>query len=311
MKNILVAGSIAYDHLMTFDGKMKDFLLKDADHLSVSFQTKDEKLFFGGCAGNIAYTCHLLGDAPYIISIVGNDFDKYKKWLDENNISCESIQIDKTHGTACAYVMTDDNHSQLTIFSVGAMQNIECLANFNFDQLPHIDYAVISPGFPYSMLYFAQSCMEKKIPYLIDPGQSITALSTDALVSLIDMSNGFIVNEYEGDVIAKMLSMPFHKIAKRIPFLVRTLGERGAEVYEEGKVTHVPALKNLKILDVTGCGDAFRSGFIHGLANGESLVKACQMGNVSASFSVEEEGTQRHKFTLEEFNERLKKHYGV
>lgn len=311
MKKILITGSIAYDHLMTFDGKMKDFLLKNAENFSVSFQTKNEELFFGGCAGNIAYTSRLLGDAPYIISIAGNDFDKYKAWLSENDISCNFIHVNKMRGTACAYILTDKGDSQLAIFSVGAMQDISELSHFDFNKLPKIDYAVISPGFPYSMLYFAQSCIEKKIPYLFDPGQNITALSVDTLGSLIDMSNGFIANEYEVDVIAKILSMPFYKIAKRIPFMVRTMGENGAEVYEEGKMIHVPAVKNLDIRDVTGCGDAFRSGFIHGLVDGKSLERACQMGHTTASFVVEKKGTQRHKFTLEEFNARLKKHYGA
>jgi adenosine kinase len=289
---------------------MKDFFLKGAEHFSLSFQTNIEELFFGGCAGNIAYTCHLLGDKPYIVSVVGNDFDKYKKWLEENKISCDYIYVDKNKNTASAYMLTDKMNSQLTMFSVGAMQDISSLSNFDFNKLPDIDYAIISPGFPYSMLYFAQSCIEKKIPYLVDPGQSLTALTHDALISLIDSSDGFIVNEYEGELIEKKMAMPLSRIAKRTSFLIRTVGCKGAEIYHEGKIKKVPAVSGLDIKDVTGAGDAFRSGFIHGFVGGESLERACQIGHTAASFVVEQKGTQTHKFTLESFTQRLKKHYG-
>lgn len=309
MKKILVMGSLAYDHLMTFDGEIKNFLLEDIDHLSLSFQTKDEKLFFGGCAGNIAYTSHLLGDAPYVVSVAGNDFDKYETWLKQNNISSKYVCISKTQNTACAYILTDNKHSQLTIFSVGAMQDVSELERFDFSSIPDVDFAVISPGFPYSMLYFAQSCIDKKIPFLMDPGQNITALSGEILISLIDSSKGFIVNEYEGDIAVKLTSMTLFNISKRIPFLIRTLGGEGAEIYKNGEITHVPAVPNLKIEDVTGGGDAFRGGLIHGLVSGESIERSCQMGHVAASFSIEKQGTQEHKFTIEEFTARLKKHY--
>ncbi|MFA6992915.1 MAG: carbohydrate kinase family protein, partial [Candidatus Gracilibacteria bacterium] len=73
MSKILIAGSLADDHLMTFDGEFKNFLIpNDFKNFSVSFQTKTEELYFGGCAGNIAYTSALLGDIPYVVSIAGS-----------------------------------------------------------------------------------------------------------------------------------------------------------------------------------------------------------------------------------------------
>ncbi|MFA6991951.1 MAG: PfkB family carbohydrate kinase, partial [Candidatus Gracilibacteria bacterium] len=239
-----------------------------------------------------------------------SDFDTYKQWFIENCVNTDFIQIDLTKKTACAYMLTDNSNNQLTIFAVGAMQDISALTNFDFDGLPKIDYAVISPGFPYSMLYLAQSCMERKIPYLVDPGQSLTALSTDALFSLIDSSEGFIANEYEAQLISKTPSMPIRKFAKRTSFLIVTKGEKGADIYVADKITHVPAVKDANVVEVTGCGDAFRSGFLHGLTNNESLEKSCQLGHITASFAIEQKGTQKHRFTLEDFRQRFRKYYG-
>ena len=85
MKNILVSGSIAYDHIMFYKGRFKESLIPDElENLSVSFLADSREMFFGGCAPNIAYTLNLLGEKPLILGIAGNDFEDYRNWLSSN-----------------------------------------------------------------------------------------------------------------------------------------------------------------------------------------------------------------------------------
>ena len=49
---------------------------------------------------------------------------------------------------------------------------------------------------------------------------------------------------------------------------------------------------------------------MYGLIGGESLEKSCRLGCTAASFALEAQGTQNHKFTLATFNERLYANYG-
>ena len=44
MKKVVVTGSIAYDHLMTYDGNLKDSIHNDSASLSVAFTTNSHKL---------------------------------------------------------------------------------------------------------------------------------------------------------------------------------------------------------------------------------------------------------------------------
>ena len=91
--SIIVCGSVAYDNLMEFEGNFGDYILPDQIHiLSVAFTVPNLRKEFGGCAGNIAYNLNLLGMNPIINATVGQDFDTYKQWLVENNISIESIK---------------------------------------------------------------------------------------------------------------------------------------------------------------------------------------------------------------------------
>lgn len=312
MKKIIITGSIAYDHLMTFDGVLADSIIPEKiKNLSLSFQSNTHDVHFGGCAANIAYNLKLLGDDPYIFSIAGKDFEYYKEWLKKHKIKHKYIAVDKTDFTAAAYILTDNNQNQLTFFSVGALQNQSKCGDLDFSEkdLKNVSYAIISPGSPYSMLYFAQSCMERNIPYIFDPGQGLPTLSPDTILNILDGSDGVILNRYESDLMSKKLNMTIDRISKRTKFLVQTLGRDGAKLYYAGSEKSFPAITDIKVIDATGCGDAFRSGFIHGLATSESFERACEMGNTAASFVLSSQGTQNHSFTPIGFKKRLNKYY--
>jgi adenosine kinase len=63
----------------------------------------------------------------------------------------------------------------------------------------------------------------------------------------------------------------------------------------------------LRPADPTGVGDAFRGGFLKGYAHGLSLERCGQMGALAAAYCLEEEGTQGHSFTLDEFLARFRR----
>lgn len=58
----IICGSIAYDTIMTFEGRFQDQILPDQIHiLNVAFLVPSMRREFGGCAGNIGYNLKLLG----------------------------------------------------------------------------------------------------------------------------------------------------------------------------------------------------------------------------------------------------------
>src|SRR3989338_2465310 len=106
MKNILVTGSVAYDHLLTFAGEFRESIIAEQlEHLSVSFTADSHKTDFGGCGANIAYSLKLLGENPLLFAVVGNDFERYENWLKKNEISTEYLVRNPDYPTANAYVL--------------------------------------------------------------------------------------------------------------------------------------------------------------------------------------------------------------
>jgi adenosine kinase len=298
MKNIVVTGSIAYDHLMSFDGEFADSLIADQlRNLSVSFLASTHDHEFGGCAGNIAYSLKQLSCEPIILGVAGGDFEKYRAWLEKHSISTDQIFIDEHKDTASAYVLTDKTQSQISIFSPGAMGNLEDGLELKGVDPSTVACAIVAPEPPKRMLSFGRYFKRIGVPFVFDPGQAIPSLTKEDVLELIDESVGMIANEYEVEMLAKKLEIPVEKLADLCKFLIKTTGEKGCEIYEKGNVIKVPAISGLKVVDATGCGDAFRAGFLSGYVKGMSLEKACALGNKIAALVIVKKGTQSHKIT--------------
>ncbi len=63
------------------------------------------------------------------------------------------------------------------------------------------------------------------------------------------------------------------------------------------------------MVDPTGVGDAFRGGFLRGYLAGLSLKTCAEMGTILASACLQENGTQVHRLTWDEFVNEYRKHF--
>jgi len=78
-----------------------------------------------------------------------------------------------------------------------------------------------------------------------------------------------------------------------------TRGEKGSIIIQREENFAVPALKPDKIIDTTGAGDLYASGFLYGYARGFSLHDAARLGSLAASLIIQQVGP-RLNFSLAE-----------
>ena len=77
--SLLICGSIATDHLMTFGGKFRDSLVvEQLDKLSVSFLVDELEIRRGGVAPNMCFGLGMLGLSPVLVGAAGDDFADYR-----------------------------------------------------------------------------------------------------------------------------------------------------------------------------------------------------------------------------------------
>jgi adenosine kinase len=89
----LICGSLAYDTIMVFPDQFKNHILPDKVHiLNVAFLVPEMRREFGGVAGNISYNLRLLGEDPYPMGTVGDDFGPYRDRLESLGISQRHVR---------------------------------------------------------------------------------------------------------------------------------------------------------------------------------------------------------------------------
>ena len=310
---ILVSGSLAYDKIMNFPGYFKDHILPDKIHnLNVSFTIEKLTENFGGTAGNIAYNLALLDEDPIIISSAGNDFGKYKKWLEQTGVDVSKIKTVTDDSTAFANIMTDQADNQLSAFYPGAMNNL-CDINDIKAYLAKESgkiMAIISPGYAKEMVSLAEFYRKHKIPFVFDPGQQITVLSPDDLRNSIKGAKMFISNDYELSMVMKKTGWSENEILGEVEILITTLGEQGSKIRTQKECFDIKPAKPKNTSDPTGAGDAYRAGFIKGLIEGWSLDVAGRFAGTVSCYAVENYGTQMHSFNLEKVKQRYQDNFG-
>ncbi len=77
------------------------------------------------------------------------------------------------------------------------------------------------------------------------------------------------------------LSVVLRLAAQEVDTVACTVGPKGAYIWRDGKETHAPADK-VQIVDATGAGDLFASGFFYGELNGYDTLTTGRMGCVAA-----------------------------
>lgn len=291
----LICGSLAFDTIMTFEGRFAEQIMPEQLHiLNVSFLVPGLRREFGGCAGNIAYALSQLGGVPLPMATVGNDGHDYLAHLRSKGISTEFIHELADGYTAQAMIMTDRDNNQITAFHPGAMMQAH---QRQVQARSDIKLGIISPDGRDAMLEHAAQFKAASIPFVFDPGQGLPMFGGEELLNFIDMATWVTVNDYEGRMLTERTGLSFADISKRVQGLVVTLGAHGCEVWVDGEMTLVPPVKATQLVDPTGCGDAFRGALLFGLERGWSLVQSCALGNRVGALKISTPGCQN--YTLE------------
>ncbi len=304
----LICGSLAFDTIMVFHDRFKNHILPEQVHiLNVSFLVPDMRREFGGCAGNIAYNLKLLGGDPLPMGTVGADFTPYAEWMDKHGIARGHIKVIPEAYTAQAFITTDQDDNQITAFHPGAMN----FAHENrVEDAPGVTLGIVAPDGREGMLEHATQFAEANIPFIFDPGQGLPMFGGEDLLDFIDKARWVAVNDYEAQLIEERTGKSAHELAERVEAFIVTKGAKGSMIYTKEHRIEVPAAKPKAVNDPTGCGDAYRAGLLYGLTNDMDWESTGRIASLMGAIKVEQHGTQNHRFTREEFEQRFQESFG-
>ena len=140
------------------------------------------------------------------------------------------------------------------------------------------------------MVQYAEECSAVGVKYIWDPGQQCARMTGDQLTDGITGATMVIVNDYEFELLSQKTGLREPEILKEVEALVITLGEKGSVVHTRDSRTEVPAVTPHRIVDPTGVGDAYRGGFMKGMAMGRPYDVCARLGSVAATYALEHLG---------------------
>jgi adenosine kinase len=288
----LICGSLAFDSIMTFEGRFAEQILPDQLHiLNVSFLVPALRRDFGGCAGNIAYSLKSLGGTPLPMATLGQDATDYLKRLTSLDISTEFVrQVPDTY-TAQAMIMTDRDNNQITAFHPGAMMQAHIT---RIEKRDDIKLGIISPDGRDAMLEHAAQFQAAGIPFVFDPGQGLPMFDGAELMRFVEQATWVTVNDYEGKMLSDRTGLSLADLSRHVQGLIVTLGGEGCDIWINGEVTRVPPVKAEVVVDPTGCGDAWRGALLYGLEKGWSLADCAALGNRVGARKIAARGPQNY-----------------
>ena len=306
---IAVTGSIATDHLLTFAGLFHEQLLADQlDKLSVVFLADTLEVRKGGTGANISFGMGMLGQRPQLIGAVGRDAADYLTWLSDHGVDTLGVRTSATLNSPRFTVTTDQAQNQIGSFYPGAMAEAAEISLADLD----VDLVLVSPNDPGAMLRHTAECRERGVPFAADPSQTLTFLDGEAIRQLITGAAYLFTNEYEAGLVADKTGLSDSEILDLVTIRITTHGAAGSVISRKGEPDiRVGIAEAEQIVDPTGTGDAFRAGFLTGIAWGLSLERAAQVGSLVATHVVETVGPQDYSFTTDSFLVRFEKAFGA
>ena len=301
---IAVSGSLAYDHIMSFPGSIRDHILPDKVHvLSISFLFDSLRRQRGGVAGNIAYSLALLGERPVVVGAGGSDFAEYRAVLDSMGVDTSLILDVPEELTGSSFMISDITGNQIAGFYPGASVIADTISVAPVAN--ECAFGVVAPTTVEAMRRHSAEFAAAKCHFIYDPSQQVISVPPEDLVSGIESAWAVIGSDYEFAVIERKTGLTIDAITERVPLVGVTYGENGSELRRDGASVRIPIAVADPVVDPTGGGDAYRAGLMKALLLGFELPLVGRVASLAATYAIEHHGPQEHSYTPTAFVQRF------
>ncbi len=260
---------------------------------------KIEKTVSGGSVANSIVGLSQLGNKTGFIGKVADDNfgSKYENGLKKEKVEyLYSKKKERLPTGTCIILVTPDSERTMCTFlgTAGKINENDINSNaINNSELIFLEGYLWDEGEPkkafdkaissankVAMSLSDQFCVNRHKPHFLNLVQNsldITFANEQEISSLIDAKNfEEVVN--------------FSKQLNKL--IVITRGEKGAVAIEGDEIFECGVKKNLKIIDLTGAGDLFAAGFLHGYINKFSIDKSLEKGTELSSKVIQQIGAR-------------------
>lgn len=279
---------------------MKDphFATGAAECFSLGSKLEVDELVFstGGGGSNAATSLARQGLKTALVARVGVDIGGKAiiEELHQEKSSAKFVQQDQKIPTSYSFILLSPGGERTILVYRGASKNIEP-KEMDFDSLKQAKWFFFCGSFSGDFKTFKKIfdiAKENNIKIAINPGSLELKFGLKKLEPLfknvdILMMNDEEASEFFGDKSndEKLLLEKGHKAIKENGIFVMTKGPKGVSVFDGCCIYHAGVPKS-KVIDRTGAGDSFNSGFMSAIFEGKDISHAIQLGTANATSVV-------------------------
>ncbi|MCF8331188.1 MAG: adenosine kinase [Bacteroidales bacterium] len=315
MKSVLGIGNALVDILVRVENEemLKKFKLPKGSMQLVSHELANEvdlatsglakSQASGGSASNTMHGLAKLGIPAGYIGKIGHDHlgEFFKNDLLKNNIQAHLLEGSKGTGRALTLITTDTERTFAThLGSAIELQKEELIKEiFEKYSLIHIE----------GYLLQNHSLLQKIAELAKATGAEISLdlASYNIVEENLDFLNDFIqanvdivfANEEEAKAYGKgNTEEGFYHLGKQTSIAVVKTGRNGSVIHSNGELYEIGSIP-AEVIDTTGAGDLYASGFLYGYLNNYSLKKCGDIGSLLAAMVIELVGAKidEHRWT--------------
>ena len=290
--DVLTSGYVSMDHIIKIASPLQ------VGYTSLVTNADNTKIHYGGCGVNIAVALSRLGKKGMPILRVGEDWETngFKKFLEDAGVPLEGTKVLKDETTSTCYLLQDNNGDHVTVFYPGSMDK-KYAGPIPDEFFEETRLGVITVASKPDNRYFAEQCKKHNVPIVFGMKDDFDAFPVEFLKELLTESTIIFTNEVERAIIEKLFGCDtieeLFKLGK-VQILITTLGKDGSICYErtaDGIKEHrIGVCKTDLIVDATGTGDAYMSGFLYGYLNGQPTEECLRLGTALSAFVIQAVG---------------------
>jgi fructokinase len=282
-------------------GSMK--LIEKSEFENLKNTIKIEKIEAGGSVANtMAGIAYLKGDPSFIGKINSDEFGKiYKKSLEKINVNFRYSEKNESlpTGASIIFITPDSERTMCTYLGISSQLSKD---DINEDDIK--DYEVIflegylwDKGLSEEMFKHVINLAKKnniKIAMSLSDIFCVTRHRKDFFNLLISDLNILIGNENEINELMQKNNLldSINKIIKINKLIIITRSANGSLAVSNSEITNCEIVKVEKVLDLTGAGDLFASGFFNEYLNKSNIKKCLQTGSELAAKIIQKIGAR-------------------
>jgi pseudouridine kinase len=272
----------------------------------------------GGVARNIAENLGRLGLQSCLLTVVGDDTEG--SWLlnqTKNHVDVSSsIELYKeTTGTYSA-ILNQRGEMMFALADMDLYESVDIgFIEKKWGVIASSEMVILDTNFPAEVLhYIIRRCQSEEIPLTVVP---VSAPKIMKLPSSLEGVTWFICNKGEAEAYLDMTiesEGDFFKAAKLITQkgaerVVITRGDQGLIYYTVYKEASAILPPEVKVVDVTGAGDALVAGIIYGYIKGSDTDGACRIGITCSSLTLQSVQTVSPSLTKGKLQQQFSQYY--